>query len=288
MNVLAAFCPFMLQKLNAVWDKFKLKYGSCMNYEDPQTETEEIVQDQLNRVLTREYVGFLESLLTQSYSPIKDNKMESDQKDATYGNSYKITTEFGLKIMETESVRLIFICTVFDSLRWLDTSANVKASFLCGIVFHLICKKGLIRQPQEADYLLKCVLNSLQEFGEHEANLSLLLNLGVNIYEALRNSYPGIRSSLMSYVNCTEESILKLDEIFNKNILKSKKDKMKKDAFKNIIENIIGKNIGQRHKKYVEIKNLPSLIRIKTKTESSFPEFCLNEEIGFCNIFESD
>lgn len=286
IKLLAVFCPFMLQKLNTVWDKFKLKYGTSMQYDGQMTENEEILEDQLNRVLTKEYMCFLECLLTQSYtSPVKENKMESDQREPSNVNSYKIVTELGLKIIQAESVRVVFICTVFDSLRWLDTTANNKASVLAGIVFHLIIKEKLLREVPEADYLVQSVLYSLQEFGEHEANLSLLLNLGVSIYEGLRNLYPAVRSKLMTFVNCSEESILKLDDILNKTMPKAKKEKQKKDAFKNIIQNIIGRNIGQRHKKNIEIKNLPSLIRLKTKTESSFPEFCLNEEIGIFRIF---
>ncbi|GFU60318.1 exportin-5, partial [Nephila pilipes] len=285
MVVLAAFCPFMLQKLNAVWEKFKFKYGTGIHYEDQMSEIEEILEDQLNRILTKEYIFFIDSLLTQPYNyPIKEDKMESDQKEPT-SNGNKTITELGLKIMETERVRVVFICTVFDSLRWLDTSTNNKASFLCGIVFNHIFKERLIRQVQEANYLLHSVLYSLQEFGEHEANLNSLLNLGVNIYEGLRSRFTGIRSALISFVSCTEESIMKLEEVLNKDVPKTKKEKQKKDAFKNVIANIIGKSIGQRHKKSAEIKNLPPFFRIKRRSDSTYPDFYIDEDTIYHNIF---
>ncbi|GBN94433.1 hypothetical protein AVEN_231500-1 [Araneus ventricosus] len=93
----------------------------------------------------------------------------------------------------------------------------------------------------------------------------------------------------MSYVlykkEITEE---KLNEALTQNLPKAKHDKLKKEAFKSAIEKIIGKNIGQRHKKEVVIKNLPPLIHFKPKKDSSLLDFQLNSDMGLCNLFSPD
>ncbi|GIY74415.1 uncharacterized protein CEXT_183021 [Caerostris extrusa] len=133
MVFLAGLCPFMLRKLNCIWEIFKSKYGTSVGYEDHLTETEEILEDQLNRVLTREYLSFLVDLLTKQSS------------------------------CSTESIRAVFVCTAFDSLRWLDTTANIKAILLSELVFDKIMEEGLVQQIQEANYLLQSVLYGIQE-----------------------------------------------------------------------------------------------------------------------------
>ncbi|XP_055925366.1 exportin-5-like [Argiope bruennichi] len=288
MSVLAGLCPFMLQKLNAVWEKFKYKYGTCVNYEDKLTENEEIIEDQLHRTLSREYINFLVELLTkQDTCSVNENEMESDKKDTPINHS-KCLTDLGIKILQTESVRPIFICTAFDSLRWLDTTTNIKAIQLSELVFNKIMEDGLIRQIQEANYLLQSVLYALQELGEHEGNLSLLLSFGLNVYENLRQCFIEIQTTFMNSVGCNQQSLRKLNETLTQNLPKAKSDKMKKEAFKTAIEKIIGKNIGQRHKKEVVIKNLPPLIYFKPKKDSSLLDFDLNSDMGLCNLFSSD
>ncbi|CAL1297292.1 unnamed protein product [Larinioides sclopetarius] len=284
MSVLAGLCPFMLQKLNAVWDRFKLKYGTCVNYEDKLTEKEEIIEDQLHRTLSREYISFLVELMNkQDTCSVNENAMESDNKEAS--NSHpKSITKLGIKILQTESVRPIFICTAFDSLRWLDTTTNIKAVQLSELVFNKIMEDGLIQQIQEADYLLKSVLYGVQELGEHEGNLASLLSFGVHVYENLRRCFIEIQTTLMNSVGCNQQSLRRLNEALTQNMAKAKHDKLKKEAFKSAIEKIIGKNIGQRHKKEV-IKNLPPLIYFKPKKESSLLDYQLNGDLGLCNLF---
>ncbi|GIY74723.1 exportin-5 [Caerostris extrusa] len=174
--------------------------------------------------------------------------MESDQKIVTNNQSQKLT-ELGLKILQTESIRAVFVCTAFDSLRWLDTTANIKAILLSELVFDKIMEEGLVQQIQEANYLLQSVLYGIQELGEHEPNLSSLLSFGVHVYEELRHCFRDIQSTLMSSVACNQQSIRKLNEAITETTVKNKKDKLKKEAFKSAIQKIIGKNIGQRHKK---------------------------------------
>ncbi|GBM42891.1 hypothetical protein AVEN_240825-1 [Araneus ventricosus] len=191
MSVLAGLCPFMLQKLNAVWEKFKNKYGTCVNYEDKLTENEEIIEDQLHRTLSREYISFLVELMTkQDTCSVNENTMESDKKDTSNGHA-KGLTELGTKILQTESVRPIFICTAFDSLRWLDTTTNIKAIQLSELVFNKILEDGLIQQIQEADYLLQSVLYGLVwevDMGKVGPKTCIALGTPTELYPALFKS----------------------------------------------------------------------------------------------------
>ncbi|GIY44465.1 hypothetical protein CEXT_431151 [Caerostris extrusa] len=75
------YCIILEKNLIVFGEIFKSKYGTSVGYEDHLTETEEILEDQLNRVLTREYLSFLVDLLTkQSSCSVNEDSMKSDQK----------------------------------------------------------------------------------------------------------------------------------------------------------------------------------------------------------------
>lgn len=70
-----------------------------------------------------------------------------------------------------------------------------------------IMEDGLIQQIQEANYILQSVLFGLQELGEHEGNLALLLSFGVHVYENLRRCFLEIQTTLMNSVGCNQQSL---------------------------------------------------------------------------------
>ncbi|KAG0419176.1 hypothetical protein HPB47_004293, partial [Ixodes persulcatus] len=61
LPLLKALFPFVFQKLNSKWENFRLKYGNCADYEDEMTEEQELLDDQLNRLLSREFLDLLET-----------------------------------------------------------------------------------------------------------------------------------------------------------------------------------------------------------------------------------
>ncbi|KAG8182949.1 hypothetical protein JTE90_003327 [Oedothorax gibbosus] len=283
MLILEDLCPFMLQKLNSVWENFKLRYGTSSTYEEQQNETEEILEDELNRLLTREYIQVLVELLQKQNTKVTNgDSMDDGQSEP---NKSKSLTELGLKIISTESVRAVYICTAFDSLRWMDTTANVKARILSEILFHKIMEDKLVKKLQEANYLLQSVLYGVQEHGEHDTNLHAMLTFCMQVYLGLSAAFPELRQMLMTSVDCNERTMQNFEHVVNKDMPKAKHDKHKKDAFKSVIEKVIGKNVGQHYKKPVLIRNLPPLLSLKPKKDSSLFDVEVNEDIGLCSLF---
>ncbi|XP_035209081.1 exportin-5-like, partial [Stegodyphus dumicola] len=133
MTVLSEFCPFMLKRLSTRWEKFRLRYGTS---EEQFTEWQEILDDELQRILTREYISFLGDLLHSKYTSNNsvEDAMDDDSKE--YSNvPMKTISELGQKIMTSENVRTVVICTAFDAMHWLDTSTNIKSVLLCELIF---------------------------------------------------------------------------------------------------------------------------------------------------------
>ena len=129
------------------------------------------------------------------------------------------------------------------------------------------------------------ILRGLRENGQHEACQSNLLTLGAQFYDALGVQHSGnLKAVLVQIPNTT----LKEVETFHSRFFpaantKPTPEKKKRDLFKNVVEKVIGKHLGQQFKSDVKIKNLPPIFKPKIAreplTEAS------PDEVGLVGLF---
>ncbi|KAH6925470.1 hypothetical protein HPB50_005719 [Hyalomma asiaticum] len=236
----------------------------CVDYETEMTEEQELLDDQLNRLLSREYLDILAAVLLtkrgqQDTSP---DSMNEDQDGKQVESSAATISAFGATVLKTEELCSTVVMAVFNALHWSDTAASFKALQLSMPLLKLMFEHGFVRDEDSAAYLLRCVLMGLQVLGEHDINQNLLVSLGLALYQAARPLFPGLCATLLQIPGCTREALeafeLKLQPPGDGKALPEKK---KKDLFKRLISPIIGKNIGQQFKVAIQIMNLPPMFR---------------------------
>ncbi|KAH7971896.1 hypothetical protein HPB52_003661 [Rhipicephalus sanguineus] len=223
----------------------------CVDYETEMTEEQELLDDQLNRLLSREYLDVLAAiLLTKRGQPDASlNSMNEDQEGKQVDSSAATISAFGATVLKTE---------MFEN--------------------------GFVRDEGSAAYLLRCVLMGLQVLGEHDINQTLLVSLGLAVYQAARPLFPGLCTTLLQIPGCTPEALEPTTMTGSNTVLlsanfrninmqafetqlhppgdgKALPEKKKKEIFKRLISPIIGKNIGQQFKAAIQIMNLPPMFR---------------------------
>ncbi|XP_077522444.1 exportin-5-like protein Ranbp21 [Amblyomma americanum] len=256
--------PFVFQKLNAKWDNFRLKYGNSVDYETEMTEEQELLDDQLNRLLSREFLDVLAAVLLTKRGQQDTNidSMNEDQEGKQVESNAAVVSAFGATVLKTEELCSTVVMAVFNALHWSDTAASFKALQLSMPLLKLMFEHGVVRDEGSAAYLLRCVLLGLQVLGEHDINQTLLVSLGLALYQAARPLFPGLCATLLQIPGCTPEAL----EAFESKLQppadgKALPEKKKKDLFKRLISPIIGKNIGQQFKAAIQIMNLPPMFR---------------------------
>ena len=126
------------------------------------------------------------------------------------------------------------------------------------------------------------------------------MTLGVQVYEIIRPMHPDVALSIMHQIpNINVAELQKLDDkiisssplgnntnnLVAATILNTKIDKARKDSFKKITSNIVGKNIGQLFRNKVTINDLkPINNNQKKKLNSGIIE--LGEETGMSQLFQ--
>ncbi|CAN7999544.1 unnamed protein product [Ixodes hexagonus] len=255
--------PFMFQKLNSKWENFRLKYGHCADYEDEMTEEQELLEDQLNRLLSREYLDLLAVvLLSKRQETVPSDTMDEESEVPHVPPGSAVISEFGALVLKTEDLCASVVMTVFNALHWSDTTVSFKAITLATPLLKHMQQEGVIRDEQGASYLLRCVMQGLQVLGEHDINQGLLVGLALSLYLATRPLFPGVSAVLLTIPGCTPESLAAFEERLGPGPDgKQTTEKKKKELFRKLISPIIGKNIGQQFKAAIEIMNLPPIFR---------------------------
>ncbi|XP_075723421.1 exportin-5-like protein Ranbp21 [Rhipicephalus microplus] len=264
LPLLKPVLPFMFQKLNAKWEKFRLKYANCADYETEMTEEQELLDDQLNRLLSREYLDLLAAILLnkRGQPDASLDSMNEDQEGKQVDSSAATISAFGATVLKTEELCSPVVMAVFNALHWSDTTASFKALQLSMPLLKLMFEQGFVRDEGGAAYLLRCVLLGLQVLGEHDINQTRLVSLGLALYQAARPLFPGLCNTLLQIPGCTPEALEAFEtQLHPPGDGKGLPEKKKKEIFKRLISPIIGKNIGQQFKAAIQIMNLPPMFR---------------------------
>ncbi|KAG8236610.1 hypothetical protein J437_LFUL017051 [Ladona fulva] len=309
LPLLARYCPYMYMRLSEKWQYITQLYESG-GIDNENTDTQEVLDDMLNRHLTREYLDVLKVVLVGSSGGMADaigagnDAMEQDDPGwgrpsgrgtggSGAGNPLsslqnELLSDLGLLVLRSDATRHAVTLVVLRALSWPDTIVSLKATFLAGPLIRQLAGDGSLDNAW-ALHAMDSVLGGLQAHGHHETNQSFLLALGVLVYEVLRPAFPGVVEVFKKIPNCNVQELQKLDEkIFAPVPKGTKMDKVKKEIFKRLTSQIIGRNLSQLFKKEVSMTNLPPMCIIKAPKLMPVLDDMLNESAVLCSLFNEE
>uniref|UniRef100_A0A9J7WYN6 Importin N-terminal domain-containing protein n=1 Tax=Cyprinus carpio carpio TaxID=630221 RepID=A0A9J7WYN6_CYPCA len=229
----------------------------CFNYytqeEDEAYEenhvTQEVVEEQLLRLVTREVMDLLSKFpLLDSSQGIQMNT-PSDE-----------LSELGKCLLQSEDIYMTLLAICFNSLSWEDTiNCQRSASVLCWTLLKQVLGCNLL--PEAVTWLYTSVLKGLQMHGQHEGCNAALTQLALLIYESLRPRYAELRFIMNQIPDIHVEALEQFDQKTIQSTVSKAGEKKKKEQFKRLIAGTVGKPLGQQFKKEVHIRNLPSLFK---------------------------
>jgi exportin-5 len=247
LPIISNVFPFLFNKINGKWDAIKVR-NQCLEEEGMKDDSEpvesELLSDQLNRLLSREFVELLISVLNSSKAndssllTIDDNNIIGSNDVSDSNNSI---SELGNYLLQT--IPNLIIVFVAKSLSWLDTTLSIKTSQLNLLVLEKIIKDGMIRSEDGVYFLFEQIITALSYFGEHEQNQSILLQLMLILYEGITLKL-GFNSIKLKLSEISGSDIREWND-FDDKLIKSKaklhfNDKKKKDLLRKMLFNVIG------------------------------------------------
>ncbi|XP_075719893.1 LOW QUALITY PROTEIN: exportin-5 [Rhinoderma darwinii] len=240
--ILGPLLSFLHQRLSQKW------LMSEEDYTELNTESTEILEVELVRLLTREMVDLIiiscvakktadaPSCNTPSVDEAEDEEMMS--VDAAAVGSLELT-ELGKFLMSHEEVATALLVSAYSPLVWMDTPACQRAaSQLCWPLLKQMVSTSL---PSEAAIcFFTNVLRGLQIHGQHEACNTFLVSLAYQIYGALRPQVPELRVVMEQVPDIHCDSLQQFDSRLMYPTQKQG-EKRRKDHFRRLISGCIGK-----------------------------------------------
>ena len=300
--LLTALCPYILHRLTQSWNRHNAQ--NIADIEDENPEAQEVLDDQLLRLLTRDFLDLLYHVLLSKRGPQHNTPGEEHQDAAANGEmdggndnntapappgggggnkAEQKLSELGILVLETGELLPSVVLSAFSGLTWNDSQGCLKCAQYAWPILKLIIERQLAGEG-ETTHLFTCILLGLQQHGHHEAHQAILLTLAMQAYSLIRPLYPDITSVMLQIPTCTKEKLESYDNFFIANA-KPMPEKKRKDAFKKLILDIIGKDIGQQFKNKIEIKELPPMLRKGRAKRASLDES--DGSLGLCALFSS-
>lgn len=283
LPVLAQVFPHMYTRLCRKWELINQRLQTRLDTDDQ--ETQEVIEEQLTRQLTRDYLEFLCAVcLTKSLSAEDKNLME-DEDDSPAPVTHRDLGVLGKLCLQNDAVLEPLVITVFMGLNWMDTPTCNKCILLAyPLLRQLVAEKKMVSVA--AFHFYRCILMSLQYEGQYEGTLSLLLSLGLQTYELLCPLFPELHTLMLEIPNCEEEALKAFeDKIFS--CKPNMPDKKKKEAYKRLVSEAIGKHIGERFKREIQYQSLPILFR-KQRCKTQALDEVEHKDVGLCDLFKPD
>ncbi|XP_073421022.1 exportin-5 isoform X2 [Dendrobates tinctorius] len=248
------------------------------DYMELNTETTEILEVELVRLLSREMVDLIVvSCIAKKTSDASsastgvedvrsaaqgDAEEEEMSVDTAAAGSLELT-ELGKLLMSQEDVSTTLLISAYSPLIWMDTPACQKtASLLCWPLLKQVVSCSL--SSEAAICFFSNVLRGLQIHGQHESCNAALVNLAFQIYSSLRPLVPELRAVMEQIPEIHSDSLQQFD---SRLLYPTQKqgEKRRRDQFRRLIAGCIGKPLGEQFRKEVHIRNLPSLFQKKVR-----------------------
>ncbi|KAI4494072.1 hypothetical protein M0802_009226 [Mischocyttarus mexicanus] len=266
--VLTHVSTHMFHRLTTKWQYIASLYESG-NLDEEGTDTQEVINDMLNRNLTRDFIDVLKVALVggAASDAAPPDTMEQDNvgmavdPPISRGNSIvaEVVSDLGAVILRNVSTCSSVVLCILSALYWNDSNASLKATMLTNPIVRALATNNSLN-PTMASDIMVAILQGLQLHGQHEANQGCLITLGVQAYERLRPLFPNIIYVMQQIPGVNLADLQRFDEKITINSTKGNKiEKGKKDLFRKITSQLIGRSMGQLFRKEVKIDNLPRI-----------------------------
>uniref|UniRef100_A0A8C1V6R3 Exportin 5 n=1 Tax=Cyprinus carpio TaxID=7962 RepID=A0A8C1V6R3_CYPCA len=245
---------------------YSYSYFSAQEEDEAYEEnlvTQEVVEEQLLRLVTREVMDLLSklTLCMRSFSSLITFFIQKKKNFNMFPGVTCITRKFPeLSANKEEDIYMTLLTICFNSLSWKDTiNCQRCASMLCWTLLKQVLGCNLL--PDAVTWLYTSVLKGLQMHGQHEGCNAALTQLALLIYESLRPRYTELRFIMNQIPDIHVEALEQFDQKTIQSTVSKAGEKKKKEQFKRLIAGTVGKPLGQQFKKEVHIRNLPSLFK---------------------------
>ena len=174
--------------------------------------------------------------------------------------------------------------TLLRALNWPDSQVSARSAALLETMMPVLASSDQLSSADAAQIMFN-ILQALHNMGQYELNRIALDQLSIQTYEQLRPKHPLVLEVLGQIPGINVEDLKRFDE---KILILEKDSRVIKTMFKKLTVNFVGKDVAQRFKNDVVIKNLPTLMVNSKKNKTPSLDETEHNDIGINNLFNGN
>ncbi|XP_050431329.1 exportin-5 [Adelges cooleyi] len=278
--ILNSFLSHMLMRLNITWQNIPEREEY---YDAKEGDSEELLEDMIIRLLTREYIDLIRLCLTCS----NDTKTSPNGsvEDIPVSQPSSDLSELGIKLLRNEQSRRLIVESILNGLSWntsisqywkscqtfqwdnrpiippwSDSQSSFKSTPLIQLIVKHLATDDETSAIAIAPDLLIAVLESLHWYGHHDSNVGPLLGTCLIVYETFRCKNDQLLGVFKKLPEVNLDTLDRFDKwVMSHDTVNNKVNKSKRDMLKKILAGCIGKDVSQTHKRKAELRDLPKI-----------------------------
>lgn len=259
LPLLSKLLPFLFEMLDNQWKKSAKEDENAINgnvdgiVDQEQILADEMVQDQLLRNLSRDFIDLMNLILVEStqssetlnynsslISPIHLTNNNHDQNSGNRHNQQDLHKIGKLGLNLLAAAPDFILNALAAALTWSDSTLNTKAIFINQQLIKHITNSDKVDRTTFAQLgcILANVITSLRMFGEHEQNCSGLLTLFLQLYESLHD-FPNLHDQLERMTGIPKSDFHRYDQESVKSNEKNRRANLRK-----VLDSLVGKKVS--------------------------------------------
>jgi len=298
--ILDSFVRFMLTRLKPAWEEFENKENTRLGItgnenqtiqSENEPESEEIFEEQLLRLITREHFDVLVTLCVNKNPPSKVDQSNQENVDVAVGGGFNNhiaqLTDLGSLIVHSSSCEAVLFSSLM-AISWHDTSTCFKATQLLWPLLKTILVKSdnVAIDSNIVTSVFEGLLRGLARHGQHDGCDAQLSSLAISVIEVFIKTHGQSFANIILKANpeTNANNVMKFISSFEKTPTKKRKT-----IFKKLISGMVEKHVGQWFKEAQKMIALPRIdyksARCK-KEEALTPSSGSKEELGLAKLFK--
>lgn len=173
--------PCVFHRCDVAWVSFR-----STDWKEYEQIQDEIIEEQMNRLLSRELMEVMKVILVQEKPCSGSNVLESDEMtDASNSNQKSSISELG-KFLLNHNLNQI-VCMTVSSLSWIDSNVLFKSLMMNQLLLEFLIQNRLVESKEEISFYIHHLLTGLSFMSEDEQNQSAILTLCLTLYLHAKN-----------------------------------------------------------------------------------------------------
>lgn len=264
------FLPFIFRKIDSRWDLFKSSKGrgivdgerEATPDQEEEVLEEELIEDQSNRILSREFIDLLRVMMLQNASPqsvsgdsgergksatpVDENNSciissETEMKDLTDHHqdpsSSAHISDLGRFLLQNNLNTIVLMSVV--PLSWMDSVVSLKAALINQPLMEQLMREMVIKSREEIEFYLHHLFLALTYFDENDQNQTRILQLVLTLFEGMIRNQMGDEAK-SPFWDLSHSQKVSWDHFEDSIRNKPLSDRKKRETLKILLKRVIG------------------------------------------------